>query len=143
MENANIAREIKDLHRLIRCRLNGLTGKPENFNYTKFQIIMYLLKRQGETVHQKDIVSELGLKKSSVAECLDVMEADDEIKRVTDSEDRRKKVVLLTEKSLKRKEAIDEAVTSLNEEILKNLTDDEVKTFMNICGKIRKNMEGE
>ena len=24
-----------------------------------------------------------------------------------------------------------------------NLTDDEVKTFMNICGKIRKNMEGE
>ena len=102
----NVAKEIRKLYLSTQKRIHCLAPKPKKFNNTKFQIIQYLLKRENEVVYQKDIVEDVHLKKSSVAECLDTMEESDEIVRFVDKNDKRKKIVKLTEKSLKVKEQI-------------------------------------
>ena len=137
----NVTKKIRDVYCLLHERLQKLTDKPKNFNYTKFQIIQYLLRRKDEVVYQKDIVDELNLKKSSVAESLDSLEESGEIKRTSDKEDKRRKIVSLTEKSLKRKKQFNEAVSQLNEEFVEGLSEEEIEAFLGILDKMQKNVE--
>ena len=96
-------------------------------NTTQAQIVFLLFNNQDKTIFQKDICEEIGLKKSSITEQLDLLEEAEVITRIADKKDRRKNRITLTDEALKMIKTIDEEVEAFNQKMMKGVTDEELK----------------
>ena len=109
-------------------------------NTTQAQIVFLLFNNQDKTIFQKDICEEIGLKKSSITEQLDLLEEVGVITRIADKKDRRKNRITLTDEALKMIETIDEEVDAFNQKMMEGVTDEELEIFMKVLDKMEKNI---
>lgn len=109
-------------------------------NTTQAQIVFLLFNNQDKTIFQKDICEEIGLKKSSITEQLDLLEEAEVITRIADKKDRRKNRITLTDEALKMIKTIDEEVGAFNQKMMEGVTDEELKIFMKVLDKMEKNV---
>lgn len=72
---------------------------------------------------------------------LNNMEKSHLIQRVPVSEDARLKKIILTEKSIMLYEKISIAIDSVENKLIKEITEDELKVFYSVLDKIRKNLD--
>lgn len=135
----NIAKEIRQLHKSVGCKLKQKTGKPELKGFTEMMIVKHLIQAE-EPVYQKDLVEATKLTKSSIAEQLDRMEEKKIIKRIVSKEDNRKKQIVLTKKALNRKEEIDAAISDINKTIVKGITKKDLEVFFKVLDKMKRNI---
>ena len=92
-----------------------------------------------EEVIQQELACSMGKDKSAILRTIDLIEAKDLIKRVSDTADRRKKYLMITKKG---ERVIEQYLTIENEltAMLQNgLTDDEIKTFYKVVDHIKMN----
>lgn len=109
-------------------------------NTTQAQIVFLLFNNQDKTIFQKDICEEIGLKKSSITEQLDLLEEAGVITRIADKKDRRKNRITLTDEALKMIKTIDEEVVAFNQKMMEGVADEELKIFMKVLDKMEKNV---
>ena len=109
-------------------------------NTTQAQIVFLLFNNQDKTIFQKDICEEIGLKKSSITEQLDLLEEAGVITRIAYKKDRRKNRITLTDEALKMIKTIDEEVGAFNQKMMEGVTDEELKIFMKVLDKMEKNV---
>ena len=110
-------------------------------NHTQLQILMYLTKHRDEEVCQKDLEIETHLKKASITGTLDSMEDKGIIKRIQSTEDRRKNLIVLSEKAIIEKERFEEKFKQIEEKIKYNITDEELENFYSVLDKMERNLK--
>lgn len=134
-EIRHIANKIK--HEVdYRTTALGITGYQS-------RIIRYILdKSQNQEVFQKDIEEEFKIKRSSVTSVLQTMEKNGLIKRVSVKQDARLKKIILTDKALQLSNQCNEIIYQFENDLQKDLSSEELNTFMNVLQKLNQNLDG-
>ena len=137
----SITKRIKDMDILIGKNIINGKKPSEYLNHTQLQILMYLTKHRDEEVCQKDLEIETHLKKASITGTLDSMEDKGIIKRIQSTEDRRKNLIVLSEKAIIEKERFEEKFKQIEERIKHNITDEELENFYSVLDKMERNLK--
>lgn len=138
-----ITKEIRDVGILIGKAIEKSHDNDieEHLNHTQIQILIYLVKHRNEEVCQKDLEAETHLKKASITGTLDSLEDKGMIIRKQSDEDKRKNIIVLSEKATNIKKEIIETFKSVNKRTKQNITEEELNQFYNVIDKIKKNLK--
>jgi DNA-binding MarR family transcriptional regulator len=101
--------------------------------------LLLVIYMQKEEVIQQDLACSMGKDKSSILRTIDIIEAKDLVKRVSDKADRRKKYLMITKKG---ERAIEQYLTIEHEltTLLQNgLTDEDITVFYKVVDHIKTN----
>lgn len=113
----------------------GLTGM-------QFAIVSYLAKESAERdVFQKDLEQKFDIRKSTVTGILNTMERDGLLLRETVPYDARLRKMILKDKALQAKQNTEQVIDSVESQLSKGLSEEEIATFLTILAKISKNAE--
>ena len=113
----------------------GLTGM-------QFAIVSYLAKESAERdVFQKDLEQKFDIRKSTVTGILNTMERDGLLLRETVPYDARLRKMMLTDKALQAKKNSEQVIDTVESQLSKGLTEEEITTFLSLLEKISKNAE--
>ena len=113
----------------------GLTGM-------QFAIVSYIAKESTERdVFQKDLEQKFDIRKSTVTGILNTMERDGLLLRETVPYDARLRKMILTDKALQAKKNSEQVIGTVENQLSKGLTEEEIATFLTILEKISKNAE--
>ena len=113
----------------------GLTGM-------QFAIVSYIAKESTERdVFQKDLEQKFDIRKSTVTGILNTMERDGLLLRETVPYDARLRKMILTDKALQAKKNSEQVIDTVENQLSKGLTEEEIATFLTILEKISKNAE--
>jgi DNA-binding MarR family transcriptional regulator len=108
----------------------------------QFAIVSYLAKESAERdVFQKDLEQKFDIRKSTVTGILNTMERDGLLLRETVPYDARLRKMILTDKALQAKQNTEQVIDSVESQLSKGLTEEEITTFLSILEKISKNAE--
>ena len=136
----HLTKEIKDLDVLIAKALKNGNKNKEVLNHTQLQILFYLNKHFNEEVCQKDLEIKTHLKKASITGALDSLQDKGIIERKTSIEDKRKNIIVLSEKALKEKDKIKMRFEEIENELKKNISQKELNEFYSIINKMKANL---
>jgi len=100
-----------------------------------------LLETAKRSIYQVDIEKEFGLRPPTVTETLKSLEKKDLIRRIPDENDRRKKKIIITEKTLSMDDGVKCQVEKSEKVLLQGITKEEQEQFMKIAGKMLHNLE--
>lgn len=115
----------------------GITGAIGN-------ILDYIIvESEKRSVYQKEIEKEFGLRPSTATEALKHLEKEGLIVRVPDESDARFKKIEFTEKAGKIKDLLRNEVDKSEEVLLRGISPEEQKCFMEITAKMLENLEEE
>ena len=113
----------------------GLTGM-------QFAIVSYIAKESAtRDVFQKDLEQKFDIRKSTVTGILNTMERDGLLLRETVPYDARLRKMILTDKALQAKKNSEQVIDTVENQLSKGLTEEEIATFLTILEKISKNAE--
>lgn len=148
MEENSIFFKIKDLEQTILKNLIQPIDddKIKKINHpptpTQIKIIEYILRnRDKEEIYQKDVEEALKLSKATVSDVIGRMEKKGLIERKINPNDSRSKKIVLKEEAKKIFEKDRLRFEILEKKALKNITDEEMKNFLNVIDKITKNLD--
>lgn len=115
----------------------GITGAIGN-------ILDYIIvESEKRSVYQKEIEKEFGLRPSTATEALKHLEKEGLIVRLPDESDARFKKIEFTEKAGKIKDLLRNEVDKSEEVLLRGISPEEQKCFMEITAKMLENLEEE
>ena len=141
----DIIDEIKSLHTHMIRKLfcNEKTNNSNRPKPLQIAILAFLIDNENEVIYQKDLENEFQISKAAISDVLYNMENNNMIKKVQEENDARKKRIILTEESYEKyrhmKEAKKEAINS----ILKGISEDDIKKFLEVTEKLKENMRKE
>lgn len=135
MEN----RKISILIKKSAVRFDKLSNQiltPYDLTSSQFKILMVLYNAPGESVRQTDIETKFSLTNPTVTGLVQKLEAKDLVKRVPHPEDRRSKLLLLTDRALKMKGELLAQANSLEQQMTDNLTAAECEQLADLLLKL-------
>lgn len=140
--------QIKNLDKMVfRCIFNGSNVEDCEIKdmrmptQTQMHIIAYLIKHQNEEVYQKDLEEVLNLRRATVSGVLHTMEKNELIKRITDDKDTRIKKIILDGKAHQIYKKNSKKITKLEEVVVKDISDEDIKIFFKVVEKMKENLE--
>ena len=137
-----ITKEITDFHRELSSTIyDGSIPDKKILNNTQLHIAMYLLRNRDRDVCQKELEAETHLKKASVTGTLDSLEEKGIITRTMCEDDKRKKFIKLTDKALNMKSQIMDRIDEVNTRVVKDISEEDLKTFLNVLEKMKENLK--
>lgn len=138
METGQIINKIA--HRL--RRRSQAVQKQLGISEAQGRILNYILVESMESpVYPRDIEREFELRSSTVAGSLAALEAESLITRVPDERDGRLKKLVFTEKAAGIREALQGEIEETEERMLRGLTEKEKEIFLELAGRMLKNLE--
>lgn len=114
----------------------GITG-------VQFSVIDFLAHQENNAASQTAIENEFEIKRSTTTIMLQRMEKHDLIQRISDSHDKRKKMVQLTDKSLLLVPQIKQMIANDDLDLLKFFSKEEIETTKKVLNFIRKGTMNE
>lgn len=137
---------IRDLDISIKKKM-FLMGKEAQINNPpsplQVRIFMYLYNHKDLITSPKDLVRELHISKVAISEALTKMENNGNITIKESQEDGRKKILAYTEQGIKRMNKMITSIETLNKELTKNISDEELDLFINVVMKMKDNIKEE
>lgn len=118
-----------------------LNDKVEFIPPTQVEIIEYILNNCGKKVYQRELEKVLCLSRATVSSVLMTMEKRGLIKRVTDENDARSKQIILNDIAKKIFCNAKLKLKEINDVMIKDLSDKELKMFLSIVNKMKDNMD--
>ena len=104
-------------------------------------ILKYLTMNEGREIFQKDIESEFGITKSTVAGIIKLMEQKGFLSRISVERDARLKKLVLTDMGREYNEKMAVHMREHNEKMQKNITEEEMEVFLRVIDKVKKNIK--
>ena len=136
---------IRSLWQQIKRLMNRHLTENDGYGLTgmQFAIVSYIAKESVERdVFQKDLEQKFDIRKSTVTGILNTMERDGLLLRETVPYDARLRKMILTDKALQAKKNSEQVIDTVENQLSKGLTEEEIATFLTILEKISKNAEG-
>ena len=138
--------EIKKIHQLIGKRLFERHHKEKSLGYPsplQMEIIDILLKREEEEVYIKNIWEDLGISKAATSDAIEKMLKKNYIEKQECSSDGRKTKIILKDEGKKMFLSLKDDIYKMNQEMIENISLEELECFIKICHKMEKNLEKE
>ena len=135
--------QIRTLSHLVKRTVDQTAFAGEENHPTGVQgwIIGYLYENRGKEVFQRDIQAQFSIRRSTVTGILQLMEKNGLITRSSVERDARLKKLELTPRAVQLHERIGRSVRQVEDRISHCLTPKEKETFIQLCEKIRANLE--
>ena len=111
---------------------------PYDMTLTQYKIIIYLYSSPQISTRQVDLERAFSMTNPSVTSVLNTLEKKDLICRTENAEDRRSKVISLTQKALDMRDELNAAGERLEEAFTKNLSPAERSKMISLLTKLLK-----
>jgi len=108
--------------------------------YSQARVLTFLLRSQNKTIIQKDIEDYLELKHPTVIGILQRMEAKGLIVSAVDQQDKRQKIITLTDSAFELEKNITDHVEDAEQRMAEGLTKEELDTIKQLLYKVYKNI---
>ena len=112
--------------------MSGTQGNILNF---------ILVEGQKHSIYQKDIEKEFSINRSTTSEMLKLMCKNGMITREEVDYDARLKKIVLTEASRQHNRNIEDKMRKMHQQLIKDLSDDEINAFIKISDKLINNIK--
>ena len=142
----HIGYQIKMLNHMISRKVMCISLKNGMDQVTLMHgwIIAWLYENQDKDIFQKDLETQFHITRSTVTNILKLMEKKGYIKRVSVDYDARLKKLVLTEMALKiQKQNFRDVQTMVEQQLVKDIPDEEVRIFLQVLHKMKENLEPE
>lgn len=96
---------------------------------------------QKDKITQKELATEIGLAKNTITVMLEKMEKNNLIRRITDENDKRKSLVILTEHAKSLKKSFDEISDEMLKKVYKGFSEEEIDKYEEYLYRIIRNLE--
>ena len=96
---------------------------------------------QKDKITQKELACETGLAKNTITVMLEKMEKNNLIKRITDENDKRKSLVILTDHAKSLKKSFDEISDEMLKKVYKGFSEEEIDKYEGYLHRIIRNLE--
>lgn len=132
------ARYVSKLSNKLRRKIDAFSSR-EDFSGSQGKVLHFILAQTGD-VFQKDIEEEYSLRPPTATELLKKMEANGLIRREALPNDARMKRIVVTEKALKYRDVVMEDITNLEDELTRDIPEDELNIFFKVIEKMLDNV---
>ena len=102
--------------------------------------ILFVLWRK-DKITQKELATETGLAKNTITVMLEKMEKNNLIRKITDENDKRKSLVILTEHAKSLKKYSDKILDEMLKKMYRGFSEEEIDKFEEYLHRIIKNLE--
>ena len=102
--------------------------------------ILFVLWRK-DKITQKELATETGLAKNTITVMLEKMEKNNLIKKITDENDKRKSLVILTDYAKSLKKPFDEISDEMLKKVYKGFSEEEIDKYEEYLHRIIRNLE--
>ena len=102
--------------------------------------ILFVLWRK-DKITQKELATETGLAKNTITVMLEKMEKNNLIRRITDENDKRKSLVILTDYAKSLKKSFDEISDEMLKKVYKGFSEEEIDKYEGYLHRIIRNLE--
>ena len=140
MDN-NVLKDIKIFHQLVINSI-GVKDMPKypSVTTTQIQIMEYIISRPKKCALQKEFEKVLGLSRATVSSVLITMEKNGLIVRNTDT---RTKKIVLSSNAQRVFNSSKEKIKKIEDICLKDITEKDLNTFINVLSKMTENLKEE
>lgn len=139
-----IGHRIKTINNLMRKTMDKKTGqRPDRVTLMHCWIIGFVQDREdsGLDTFPKDIEKEFSINRSTTSEMLKLMCKNGMITREEVDYDARLKKIVLTEASRQHNRNIEDKMRKMHQQLIKDLSDDEINAFIKISDKLINNIK--
>lgn len=105
------------------------------------KITEYLIQNQDRDIYQKELEAVFKLRRSTISGILQTMEKRNIIKRIGSQNDARTKRIILTSDALKRHKEVFEYLERLEQQLIKDIKEEELELFYQVINKMKCNIE--
>lgn len=137
----SVTKSIKNLELLINNNITNGMKPSEHLNHTQIQILVYLIKHKNEEVCQKDLQNETHLKKASITGALDSLEDKGAIKRIQSEDDKRKNLIVLSEKAINAKDKIEKRFEEIENKLKIGISKKDLDVFCEVLKQMERNLK--
>lgn len=102
--------------------------------------ILFVLWRK-DKITQKELATETGLAKNTITVMLEKMEKNNLIRKITDDNDKRKSLVILTDYAKSLKKPFDEISDEMLKNVYKGFSEEEIDKYEEYLHRIIRNLE--
>ena len=143
MDNS-VLKNIKIFHQLVINSI-GVKDMPKypSVTTTQIQIMEYIISRPKKCALQKEFEKVLGLSRATVSSVLITMEKNGLIVRITDNTDNRTKKIVLSSNAQRVFNSSKEKIKKIEDICLKDITEKDLNTFINVLSKMTENLKDE
>ena len=96
---------------------------------------------QKDKINQKELATETGLAKNTITIMLEKMEKNNLIRKITDENDKRKSLVILTDYAKSLKKPFDEISDEMLKKVYKGFSEEEIDKYEEYLHRIIRNLE--
>ena len=143
MDNS-VLKNIKIFHQLVINSI-GVKDMPKypSVTTTQIQIMEYIISRPKKCALQKEFEKVLGLSRATISSVLITMEKNGLIVRITDNIDTRTKKIVLSSNAQRVFNSSKEKIKKIEDICLKDITEKDLNTFINVLSKMTENLKEE
>ena len=143
MDNS-VLKNIKIFNQLVINSI-GVKDMPKypSVTTTQIQIMEYIINRPKKCALQKEFEKVLGLSRATVSSVLITMEKNGLIVRITDNTDNRTKKIVLSSNAQRVFNSSKEKIKKIEDICLKDITEKDLNTFINVLSKMTENLKEE
>ena len=123
---------------LIFDKLSNQLLAPYDLTGSQFKILMVLYQSSAGSVRQADIEAKFSMTNPTVTGLVQKLEAKDLVKRMPHPEDRRSKVLVLTDRAIGMKEELLALADDLEQQMTRKLSDEECDQLAELLIKMLK-----
>lgn len=120
-------------------KLSNHALTPYDLTHTQYKILMLLYRSQGQLLRQIDIETHFAMTNPTVTGILQNLEKKGLVERIANPDDKRSKLLRLTEKALSMKTELYALGESLETQVTANLSEEEIRQLIELLKKILVN----
>lgn len=113
--------------------------REHDLTNSQFKVLIQLYRAIGKPTRQIDIEKELGLTNPTVTALLNALEEKDLVKRMVNLNDKRSKLVVLTDKAMAKRDSLYDLLDKFDSKLTVGLTSEEKEQFDTLLIKILEN----
>lgn len=119
----------------------SVKGEEDNLSSMQVWVIEYLYENQQRDIFQRDLEADFNVRRSTVSGILQNLERKGYIHRESVNQDARLKKITLTDEALNIHKQMMQKAAILEEQMTKNITNEEWVVFYQVLEKIKNNLK--
>ncbi len=143
MYSRKLSFELHRTSRLVKRYMDNDASKMyvEKMTGTHGWAIGFFFHNRDKDIFQKDFEQEFNIRRSTASNILSLIEKNGLIKRESVPYDARLKKITLTQKALDVQSVVDNAFEKLEDNMRKDISEEELQVFFRVIDKINNNLE--
>lgn len=119
--------------RNLRGRMLSITS-GKNISHAQLEVLFSI--RTSQPINPKELAAKLSMTPGAISQLIDVLEDQRLISRQTDTDDRRRQVLTVSDRGNRLMKSIERRRRTVMENVIKGLTDEELELWLRIQKKI-------